>query len=77
MKKQLYGGRLLMQNMELPFSTTNLAKSPLEQTWKALMKHCHSIHERIYYTLGDGASISFRKDTWLGDNPLHKIFPDC
>lgn len=43
--------------------------------WKTIMKHCHLIHDRLYYILGNGANISFWKNTWLGIAPLNQTYP--
>lgn len=43
--------------------------------WKSILKHQNQIYDRLLYKAGNGRKISFWKDPWLSDEPLHRKFP--
>ena len=43
--------------------------------WKGILKGKDDFFDRGSFTLGNGKSIRFWEDTWLGDKPLSKEYP--
>ena len=43
--------------------------------WKGLMKVKDDFFDRGSFSVGNGESVCFWKDTWLGDTPLSRQYP--
>ena len=43
--------------------------------WKGLMKVKDDFFRRAFFKIGDGRTIRFWEDTWLGDTPLQIQYP--
>jgi hypothetical protein len=61
-----------LKNKMLSQVEANLTDSPF---WKRLMRVKDNFFERAFFEIGNGSTVRFWKDVWLGDTSLAQQYP--